>query len=146
MRRAAALVVAIAGLLVVGPAAQAVPLPQDDPFYAVPAHLAGTADGTILRSRSDYQGEDADPAAGQARRRLQRFQVMVERREVARARALGQHHGRGPARHDSCEVVEIPGRAGRVHAHGQVRVGRLTEECRDRLARGSLAVWGDGIL
>src|ERR1700738_2015824 len=32
-------------------AATAVPLPDQDPFYAVPTHIAGLANGAILKSR-----------------------------------------------------------------------------------------------
>ncbi len=47
-----AAVAAIAVLALAGPAnAAPVPLPDQDPFYAVPANIAGLANGTILASR-----------------------------------------------------------------------------------------------
>ncbi len=50
MRYVLPLVLAVLALAA-GPAAAQVPLPDDDPFYAVPAGVAGMKDGTIIRSR-----------------------------------------------------------------------------------------------
>jgi hypothetical protein len=49
---AAAVVAASAGAASAGAAGATVPLPTSDPFYAVPAGIAGLANGTVLASRA----------------------------------------------------------------------------------------------
>jgi hypothetical protein len=61
----ALLALALAGAAAASaPAAAAVPLPTSDPFYAVPSHIAGLPNGTVLASRAitAYAGPVPMPA------------------------------------------------------------------------------------